>query len=236
MPRSPENRWATLALQMLVLAACVWALWLFGTNFPYPSPLIKPFLPPHKRWPTVQVSDWVKSGHVNAGFLDFFMRDPDRHVPPGTNVVAPADGELRNIIHTPDWTYVDIALSYWDVHVQRSPVAGTVVSVKSGGDRYMDGEYKHQIYLREHGAPVQKIVTLSSAWGNVKIRLVTSLNARRIRVWVQPGEHLKKGQRIGRILLGSTVILQLPPEMALDVRKGQRVVAGETIVSREAPE
>lgn len=229
-----RNRWPALLLQLLLLTGCGWSLYLFGTNFPYPSPLIKSFLPPEKRWPTQQVREWVQSGHVDKGFLAFFMRDPVRVVPPGRNVVAPADGVVRHIIYSPDWTYVDIALSFWDVHVQRSPVKGDVLSVEDAGDVIMDGEFKHQIYLREHGAPVQKVITIASRWGRIKLRLVTSLSARRIRVWIQPGESVKKGQRIGRILLGSTVILQLPPRMRPTVHVGQRLRAGETIVAQEA--
>jgi phosphatidylserine decarboxylase len=85
--------------------------------------------------------------------------------------------------------------------------------------------------MREHGAPVQKVVTIKGALGTVKVRLITSYWARRIRVWVQPGQHLKKGERISRMLLGSTVVLQLPPDMAVGVKPGQRVTAGETILS-----
>lgn len=229
------NRWPTLALQVLILAGCGWALTLFGTNFPYPSPVIKPFLAPQQRWPAAQVRAWVRSGHVDKGFYDFFMRDPKRVIPPGNNIVAPADGPVGDIIRTPQWTYVDIQLSFWDVHVQRAPVTGTVVAVEDAGDRIMAGSFRHEIYMREHRSPVQKIVTIESAWGKVKVRLVTSLMARRIRVWVRPGEHVDKGQRIARILLGSTVVLQLPPAVPVDVRPGRRLTAGETILAGAAP-
>ncbi|HET7674780.1 MAG TPA: phosphatidylserine decarboxylase [Gammaproteobacteria bacterium] len=232
LQRTPlGNRGPTLVLQLLILAGCASALYLFAANFPYPSPLIKPLLPPEQRWPTAQVQQWVRSGHIDRGFYDFFMRDPPRAVPPGVNVVAPADGPIGGVIRTPKWTYVEIQLSFWDVHVQRAPVSGTVVSIEDAGDRIMPNSFRHDIYMREHDSPVQKIVTIASRWGLVKVRLITSLMARRIRVWVQPGEHVDKGQRIARILLGSTVVLQLPPGMPLNIRKGERMVAGETILS-----
>ncbi|HET8551463.1 MAG TPA: phosphatidylserine decarboxylase [Gammaproteobacteria bacterium] len=231
MNGSLSNRWPTLLFQLLLLAGCGWALYLFGTNFPYPSPLVKPFLSPEQRWPTAQVKQWVLSGHVDKGFLDFFMRDPPRHIPAGSNVVAPADGPIGGILRTSKWTFVEIQLSFWDVHVQRAPIAGVVQSVTNVGDRIVKGSFRHRIYMREHGAPVQKVITIKGALGTVKVRLITSYWARRIRVWVQPGQHLQKGQRISRMLLGSTVVLQLPPGMAVSVSPGQRVTAGETILS-----
>ena len=222
---------SVLICQVLVLSLCAIALWLFAANFPFPSPLVKDFLPPKKRWPTAQVQQWVRNDTVPKGFLDFFSRDPERAIPSGQNVVAPSDGVVRNIIRKENWTYIDIALSFWDVHVQRSPVAGQVTAIRESGDQFMDGEYKNMVFLRDKHAPVQKVIDLSSAWGDVKMRLVTSLMARRIRVLVPVGEQVDKGQRIGRILLGSTVILQLPPDMPLAIQEGERVIAGETIIS-----
>jgi phosphatidylserine decarboxylase len=63
------------------------------------------------------------------------------------------------------------------------------------------------------------------------VRLITSLAARRIETWVREGEQIERGQRIGRILLGSTVVLELPPAVSLLVRTGDRVWAGETAVA-----
>jgi phosphatidylserine decarboxylase len=63
------------------------------------------------------------------------------------------------------------------------------------------------------------------------VRLITSLAARRIETWVDEGEQIERGQRIGRILLGSTVVLELPEAVKLLVKKGDRVWAGETEVA-----
>lgn len=217
-------------VQCLVLLLCAGVIALFAVNFPFPSPVIKPFLAPEKRWPADQVRQWVKSGNVDSSFLAFFMRDPDRVIPDGAVIVAPADGKVFDIVYKPDWTYVVIALSYWDVHVQRSPTAGTVTSVKEGGNVYMNGEGIHLAFLPHKVWPVQKIIDLTTAWGPMRVRLVTSLTARRIRVWVHPGEKVRKGQRIGRILLGSTVVLQLPPDVPVAVHEGEHVTAGESII------
>jgi phosphatidylserine decarboxylase len=63
------------------------------------------------------------------------------------------------------------------------------------------------------------------------VRLITSLAARRIETWVREGEEVARGQRIGRILLGSTVVLELPATVNLLVHTGDRVWAGQTVVA-----
>jgi phosphatidylserine decarboxylase len=127
--------------------------------------------------------------------------------------------------------YLVIALSFWDMHVQRSPVLGRVVSVRAHGDDFMDGEGREFVFLREKTCPVQKRIVIAADGGQVAVRLITSVAARRIETWVQEGERIERGQRIGRILLGSTVVLELPAVTKLLVRTGERVWAGETPVA-----
>ncbi|HEX8777846.1 MAG TPA: phosphatidylserine decarboxylase, partial [Rhodanobacter sp.] len=112
-----------------------------------------------------------------------------------------------------------------------SPVAGRVLGVESQGDGFMDGEGREFAFLREKTCPVQKRVVIATETGQVAVRLITSLAARRIETWVEAGEEIERGQRIGRILLGSTVVLELPEAVNLLVRTGDRVWAGETEVA-----
>ena len=63
------------------------------------------------------------------------------------------------------------------------------------------------------------------------MRLITSVGARRVETWVREGDQIERGQRIGRILLGSTVVLELPAATKLLVRTGDRVWAGQTAVA-----
>lgn len=95
----------------------------------------------------------------------------------------------------------------------------------------MDGEGREFAFLRDKPCPVQKRVVLAARVGEVAVRLITSLAARRIEAWVKPEDAVGRGQRIGRILLGSTVVLELPPQLPLRVQIGERVRAGETIVA-----
>jgi phosphatidylserine decarboxylase len=218
--------------QVCILAISIGAVGLLVVDFPYPSPLIKPFLPPKLRWPDAQISHWAEAQNYDPGFLEFFMRDPDRSVPSGDNLVSAADGVVKEIIYKNETTYLVIGLSFWDVHVVRTPVAGVVKSVEQEGvSFYRDAsESKDQVYLRGKDSPVQQIVTLNTEYGQIKVRLITSYIASRLKVWVYAGERLGKGQRIGRILLGSTVVVEIPGHVHLSVKQKQRIVAGETII------
>jgi len=220
-----------LAVQIVILCLVAAAALLCAFYFPYPSPLIRRWLPPRKRWPEMQIRRWLKSGKFQRAFLRHFYSDPERAAPPGSTLLAPADGLVTSADVCGGIRYLVVALSFWDMHVQRSPVAGKVISVESHGDDFMDGEGREFAFLREKTCPVQKRLVIATDAGPVAVRLITSLAARRIETWVHEGEEVTRGQRIGRILLGSTVVLELPATAKLLVREGDRVWAGETSVA-----
>lgn len=221
-----------LVVQALILFALIVALGLWLYRFPYPSPLLRRWLPPRKRWPESQVRGWLEDGRFQRAFLRYFCRDPERVAPPGASVLAPADGLVARARVRNGIRYMVIALSFWDMHVQRSPVSGKVLSVESKGDDFMDGEGREFAFLREKSCPVQTRLVIATEAGHVAVRLITSLAARRIETWVREGDQIERGQRIGRILLGSTVVLELPATVKLLVHKGDRVWAGETVVAQ----
>lgn len=225
---------ATLILQVFALAcvAVAGVVWLI--YFPYPSPLIRRWLPPRKRWPTDQIRGWLETGRFQGEFLRYFYRDPERMAPPGDTLIAPADGVITSAEVLDGVRYLVIALSFWDMHVQSSPLAGRVVSVTAHGEDFMDGEGREFAFLREKPCPVQKRLVMQTHEGTLAVRLITSVAARRIETWVKEGDQIERGQRIGRILLGSTVVLELPAAAALRVQVGQRVRAGETVVAAAA--
>ncbi len=228
---------SVLIFQLVLIATSIFAVTEWGSNFPYPSPLIKPFLSPKLRWPTEEVMEWIETQNVDPAFKKFFYRDPERHVPSGPNLVAAADGIVQAIAFRDGITFLVIGLSFWDVHVVRAPIAGTVGSIEDEGvfyQRYPTHEERDaDFFLRGKAAPVQQVVTLKTRIGEVKVRLVTSYWASRIKVWAYPGQQLKKGQRIGRMLLGSTVVVEFPGKLALEAKKDQHVVAGETIINAD---
>ena len=222
----------TLVIQIVVLCLVATAAGTWGFYFPHPSPFIRRWLPARKRWPEAQVRQWLRDGNFQLTFVDYFYRDPERVPPPEPGVLAPADGLVTGAEVRHGICYLVIALSFWDMHVQRSPGAGKVIRVESLGQDFMDGEGRQFTFLREKCCPVQKRIVMQSDWGELAVRLVTSLAARRIETWVVAGEKIARAQRIGRILLGSTVVLELPATVGIVVRSGERVWAGQTVVAK----
>jgi len=218
-------------LQAVALGGLIVALALWAAFFPYPSPLVRRFLPPRKRWPEAQIRRWLKNGRFQSAFLRYFNRDPERTPPAGASVLAPADGLVTSADVRDGIRYLVIALSFWDMHVQRSPLSGKVARMESFGDRFMDGEGREFAFLREKICPVQKRLILDTAAGAIAVRLITSVAARRIEIWVDEGDAIERGDRIGKILLGSTVVLELPAAAEVRVAVGERVRAGETPVA-----
>lgn len=228
---------AVLLFQIFLLSVSIFAVGEMTINLPYPSPLIKPFLPPKLKWPDSQIIGWIETQTIDPAFRRFFYRDPERHVPVGPNLVAAADGIVQLMSFRDGITYLVIGLSFWDVHVVRTPMAGVVKSIETEGEYYARYPTRAQrdadFFLRGKAAPVQQIVTLATTMGDVKVRLITSYWASRLKIWVRPGQHLEKGQRIGRILLGSTVVVEFPDKVKFNVARMQHVTAGETAIGAD---
>ncbi|MGH7037584.1 MAG: phosphatidylserine decarboxylase [Stellaceae bacterium] len=227
-----------LIAQLVIVAVCLWAVGELAANFPYPAPLIRPFLTPKLRWPTAEIKGWVNAENYPSGFLEYFARDPHRTIPAGVNMVAPSDGQVQAILHHNGISYLVIGLSFWDVHVIRAPAAGTVTGLAEEGiwlDRGNKSRASMMNAILEGGkdAPVQQIITFQTRGGLLKVHMITSYWASRLKVWVYRGQQIAKGQRIGRILLGSTTVLEAPGDLTFLVKPGQRVVGGETIVYRK---
>lgn len=224
-----------LLAQLCVIALCAWSVIELAVNFPYPSPLIRPFLPPMLRWPTHQIEGWVNTQDFPSSFLQYFGRDPERVVPAGTNFVSPADGVIGSVLHRDGISYLVVNMSFWDVHVIRAPTAGTVIGIEEEGARLVrtvksQEQKAADVYERGKDAPVQKIISFKTNYGDLKVRMITSYWASRLKVWVADGQDIKKGERIGRIMLGSTTVLEMPGNITFSVKPGQRVTGGETIV------
>lgn len=220
-----------LFLQIVALCLMVIAIVLWWVYAPYPSPWVRRWLPDRHRWPIGQIRGWLQTGQFPRSFLKYVYRDPERIPPAGTAILAPADGRVSSVEIHNDRCYLVITLSFWDIHVQRSPVSGTIIKIESLGREFMMGAGHDRAFLREKYCPVQKRVMIASAWGEMAVRFITSLMERRIEIWVRELEPVVRGQRIGRIHLGSAVVLELPKTLQVVVRTGQRVWAGRTPVA-----
>jgi len=155
---------------------------------------------------------------VLAAGTAWFFRDPDRE--PGEGIVAAADGRLASI----DDDAVTF-LNIHNVHVVRAPYAGTVDRVER-----VDGS--HAPAFLDHARHNQGIeITVNTDWGPQRVRLLVGLVARRAVSYVEEGDELAKGQRLGMIRLGSRVDVDLPETVEPAAREGQPVRAGETTIA-----
>jgi phosphatidylserine decarboxylase len=168
-----------------------------------------------------------------TGFVAYFFRDPERSSPmePGL-LLSPADGKivavnpLQHDPAQPSDTLVSIFLSVFDVHINRTPIAGTVVDV-----RYQPGKFLPAFRAGASNLNEQNIVTLQAVGTRVITKQIAGILARRIVCYVKAGDKLSTGQRIGLIRFGSRVDILIPPEFAVCARRGQRVRGGESVLA-----
>ncbi|MFO7711019.1 MAG: phosphatidylserine decarboxylase [Candidatus Woesearchaeota archaeon] len=199
---------------------------------------------------------WVLSVIVIIVFLAFlvfwrfyFLRDPSRDIPGGNVIVSPADGVILDIIDTSEKNLtipkkymgkirtlcdisesckiISIFMSPLDVHINRMPVSGKVLSV-----RHKKGSFK-PVNSVEAGLHNEKVeLTLQAPFGKIKVIQVAGIVARRIECYAKKGDTYRTGERYGLINLGSQLIVILPENIPLVVRKGQRVWAGESVLGK----
>jgi phosphatidylserine decarboxylase len=208
----PEGR------KFLVVAGAITLLaWLFGWDF--------------ITWIMLALTVWVAA----------FFRDPIRTTPLGANlVVAPADGLVTMIQRVPapselagpdglqgEFTRVSIFMSVFDVHINRSPVAGRIRRIA-----YIPGKFLNAD-LDKASEDNERQHFLVEGEGGVKIACtqIAGLVARRILSFVREGEAVEAGQRIGLIRFGSRVDVFLPAGTGPRILLGQRTIGGETIIA-----
>lgn len=164
-----------------------------------------------------------------ALFCLYFFRDPNRTPPAGDIAVSPADGRIVAIKKEgPQQMRVSIFLNIFDVHVNRSPIAGRVVDVK-----YHKGEFLVASKEEASAQNEQNTLTVEDATGSrVVFKQIAGLIARRIVCWKNVGDTVALGERIGLIKFGSRVDVMFGPEWDVAVQTGQRVRAGASILAR----
>ncbi len=175
---------------------------------------------------------------VLAGFFVNFFRDPERRIPDGAGlVVSPADGRVIDVepdVRTAELpgpaTRVSIFMSPLNVHVNRAPVAGTVLAV-----RYQPGKF-HAAFSPKASPDNERNAILIRDERQERILMIQIAGAlaRRIVCYVRPEAPVERGVRCGIILFGSRVDLYLPRAVAVRVRSGDRLRAGESVIGAYA--
>jgi len=179
---------------------------------------------------------WKNTGSVALVltlFVLFFFRDPERTVPQGQGVVvSPADGRVIVVkdIFEPDYLKQDVKqisifLSVFNVHVNRSPIAGTVESVK-----YNPGKFHVASVDKASLDNEQTGMVISNGKQKVLVKQIAGLIARRIVCYAKPGDQVRLGERYGLIRFGSRVDIFLPKDAELKVKVGDRVKGSRDVI------
>lgn len=151
-------------------------------------------------------------------FTLYFFRDPDREVSEG--ITSPADGMIQDIDH--DKNEIQIFMNIWNVHVNRSPWSGTIEKME-----HYDGGHS-PAYKDEAKNNERQLLVLSTDKGEINIWQIAGITARRIVPYVEKGDLIDKGERIGIVRFGSKVKLEFENKIDFVVEEGQKVKAGKT--------
>ena len=210
----PEGR------KFVVIAAAIALVFLF-------------FISDEIGFPLLGVTLWVAA----------FFRDPIRTTPRDDRlIIAPADGLITMITKVPPprelqgegglgtdpVTRVSIFMSVFDVHINRSPIAGRVRRVAYVPGKFINADLDKASEDNER----QHIMVEGENGLRIGFTQIAGLVARRILTFVREGDSVSAGERVGLIRFGSRVDVYLPAGTLPAVLLGQRTIAGETIVGR----
>ncbi|MFY9660393.1 MAG: phosphatidylserine decarboxylase [Terriglobales bacterium] len=174
-----------------------------------------------------------------GAFCLWFFRDPEREIPTTAGaVVSPGDGKVTEVgLVTMDGISpgttsgstryrISIFLSVFNVHVNRSPVAGVIRDV-----RYQRGKFLNAMGGNSAEENEQNIVTVEGDGRVVVFKQIAGLIARRIVFNFKVGDRVARGQRVGLIKFGSRVDVLVDPDAAIQVKLGDRVRGGATVLA-----
>lgn len=178
-----------------------------------------------------------KLGLIFTAWCLYFFRNPNRVVPTRSGlIVSPADGVvqmIRTVVPPAEMglgkvplVRVSVFMNVFNVHINRSPVAGTVETIHYHKGKFFNAELDK---ASEHNER-QLFCVKTKEGKKVGFVQIAGLIARRIRCDVVEGQKLHRGQRFGLIRFGSRVDIFLPKGVSPLVALGQKTVAGETVI------
>lgn len=169
-----------------------------------------------------------------ALFMAFFFRDPKREPPADSNlVVAPADGRVTSVKRlSPDDpenspTVISIFLSPFDVHINRSPIRGSITEIVYSPGKFLMATNEKASLVNE-----QNILTIQGEKITVVCKQIAGILARRVVCWKKKGDNLKLGERFGLIKFSSRTDVILPANVSIQIAEGARVRGGTTVIGK----
>lgn len=215
--------------------------------------MIKPKIPiAHEGYPFIAIAAFLSLVFSITGlntllllsllataFITYFFRDPERFVPADSNlIISPADGKVIVIEEVTDERFthqdaikISIFMNVFNVHVNRAPLSGTVEKIIYRPGKFYSADSVKGAEQNEYCG----IVLNNSHGFKIACVQVAGLIARRIVCYLEQGDTIAAGRRFGLIRFGSRVDLYLPRSMATQVKIGQKVIAGETILATIPP-
>jgi len=175
---------------------------------------------------------WAGASGLLLLFVLNFFRDPDRTIPNEERViVSPGDGKVVEIVEEKDalldepYRRISIFLNIFNVHVQRTPVAGRIEQIKYNKGKFLNAA-SHKASLDNE----QNALIIHTGQEKVLVKQIAGLIARRIVCWAKEGDNYNLGQRFGLIRFGSRVDLFLPLNAEIKVSLGDHVSGGSSII------
>ena len=170
-----------------------------------------------------------------AIFFLWFFRDPERSIPQEVGaLVSPADGKVTDVsvVNTEGGkqTRVSIFLSVFDVHVNRSPIAGVIREVRYQRGKFLDARSPDCADQNE-----QNIVTVEGDGQRIVFKQIAGLLARRIVFTPRIGDPMERGQRVGLIKFGSRTDILFDTGARVNVKVGDRVKGGSSVIAYLEP-
>ena len=208
---APEGKIILIPLLLLVLAGT-------GIQAYYPSEGLK--------WINLTMA-------LLTLFSLYFFRDPQRIPPNNDGFLSPGDGKVVQMIDVEDAEIgkakqISIFLSVFNVHSQRVPLSGKVISKTYNSGKFL-AAFNHKASLDNE----QAVVMFETESGKrYKIKQIAGLIARRILNYMEPENRVERGQRLGFIRFGSRVDIIVPTEFKIDVSLGDMVRGNQTIIGR----
>ena len=206
---APEGKIIIIPLLLFVLAGT-------GIQAYYPSEGLK----------------WINLAFaVLTLFSMYFFRDPQRIPPNNNGFLSPADGKVVQIINVEDEEIgsakqISIFLSIFNVHRQRVPLSGKVISKQYNSGKFL-AAFNHKASLDNE----QMVVKFETENGKqYKIKQIAGLIARRIFNYMEPEIMVQRGERLGFIRFGSRVDIIVPADFQINVNLGDAVLGNQTII------
>lgn len=174
---------------------------------------------------------WAAPCWLLAAFCLWFFRDPERQIAPAVGaIVSPADGKVTDIsnvvVDGAERLRISIFLNVFNVHVNRSPIAGVIRNVV-----YKRGKFINAMDANSAEENEQNIVTVEGDSHTVVFKQIAGLIARRIVFYKKIGDRVALGERVGLIKFGSRVDVVLPPDVQVAVKVGENVKGASSLLA-----